>query len=66
VAASAGVRPASFMMLTIIVVYACRCLRFRGGLVFKAHRLFVSLNPRLESNREEGDPVPARVGQAGG
>jgi len=24
--------------------------RFRGGLVFKAHRLCVSLNPRLESN----------------
>ena len=27
--------------------------RFRGGLVFKAHRLCVSLNPRLESNKEE-------------
>ena len=27
--------------------------RFRGGLVFKAHRLFVSLNSRLESNEEE-------------
>ena len=27
--------------------------RFRGGLVFKAHRLFVSLNSRLESNKEE-------------
>ena len=27
--------------------------RFRGGLVFKAHRLCVSLNCRLESNREE-------------
>jgi len=27
--------------------------RFRGGLVFKAHRLCVSLNSRLESNREE-------------
>ena len=26
---------------------------FRGGLVFKAHRLFVSLNSRLESNAEE-------------
>ena len=26
--------------------------RFRGGLVFKAHRLFVSLNSRLESNRK--------------
>jgi len=25
-------------------------LRFRGGLVFKAHRLCVSLNSRLESN----------------
>jgi len=27
--------------------------RFRGGLVFKAHRLCVSLNYRLESNKEE-------------
>ena len=26
--------------------------RFRGGLVFKAHRLCVSLNSRLESNKE--------------
>ena len=26
--------------------------RFRGGLVFKAHRLFVSLNSRLEGNKE--------------
>ena len=27
--------------------------RFRGGLVFQAHRLCVSLNSRLESNKEE-------------
>jgi len=27
--------------------------RFRGGLVCKAHRLFVSLNSMLESNQEE-------------
>ena len=27
--------------------------RFRGGLVFKAYRLCVSLNSRLESNKEE-------------
>ena len=27
--------------------------RFRGGLVFKAHRLCVSLTSRLESNKEE-------------
>jgi len=27
--------------------------RFRGGLVFKAHRLCVSLNSRLESNKTE-------------
>ena len=27
--------------------------RFRGGLVFKAHRLCVSLNSRLESNSQE-------------
>ena len=29
--------------------------RFRSGLVFKAHRLCVSLNSRLESNTEEGE-----------
>ena len=29
--------------------------RFRGGLVFKPHRLCVSLNSRLESNKEEAD-----------
>jgi len=27
--------------------------RFRGGLIFKAHRLGVSLNSRRESNKEE-------------
>jgi len=27
--------------------------RFRGGLAFKDHRLCVSLNSRLESNKEE-------------
>ena len=27
--------------------------QFRGGLGFKAHRLYVSLNFRLESNEEE-------------
>ena len=27
--------------------------RFRGGLVFEAHRLFVSLNCRLESKEEK-------------
>ena len=27
--------------------------RFRGGLVFKAHRLCASLNSRLESNNKE-------------
>ena len=31
--------------------------RFRGGLVFKAHRLCVSLNSRLESNQEEKEEV---------
>ena len=29
--------------------------RFRGGLVFKAHRLCVSLNSRLDSNTEQGE-----------
>jgi len=32
--------------------------RFRGGLVFKAHRLCVSLHSRLGSNKEEeGKPL---------
>ena len=30
---------------------------FRGGLVFKAHRLCVSPNSRLESNKEEEEKV---------
>ena len=38
--------------------------RFRGGLVFKAHRLCVSLNSRLESNKEEEGE--ARGGMAAG
>ena len=29
------------------------CLRFGGELVFKTHRLCVSLNSRLESNKQE-------------
>jgi len=38
---------------------------FRGGLVFKVHRLCVSLNSRLESNKEEekvatGQPPPKK------
>jgi len=33
--------------------------RFRGGLVFKAHRLCVSLNTRLEINKE-GETVVLR------
>ena len=35
--------------------------RFRGGLVFKAHRLCVSLNSRLKSNKEEAK-VPGESG----
>jgi len=35
--------------------------RFRGGLVFKAHRLCVSLNSRLESNKEEEEKIPISV-----
>jgi len=31
--------------------------RFRGGLVIDAHRLFVSLNSRLESNKEEEEEL---------
>jgi len=46
--------------------------RFRGGIVLKAHRLFVSHNSRLESNKEEegeegrrvrADPLPPRPRQ---
>ena len=32
--------------------------RFRGGLVFKAHRLCVSLNSRVESNKAEEGGLP--------
>ena len=35
--------------------------RFRGGLVFKAHRLCVSLNSRLESNKEEEEHMAAML-----
>jgi len=35
--------------------------RFRGGLVFKAHELCVSLNSRLESNKEEEGWQPGRL-----
>jgi len=35
--------------------------RFRGGLVFKAHRLCVSLNSRLESNKEEEEGSSSRL-----
>ena len=39
--------------------------RFRGGLVFKAHRLCVSLNSRLESNKEEVSQLKSwALGQA--
>ena len=35
-------------------VYSTQCVqRFRGGLVCKAHRLCVSINSRLESNKDE-------------
>jgi len=36
--------------------------RFRGGLVFKAHRLCVSLNSRLESNTEEEEGALGELG----
>ena len=39
--------------------------RFRGGLVFKAHRLCVSLNSRLESNKEEEETTLEVAVQAG-
>ena len=35
--------------------------RFRGGLVLKAHGLCVSLNCRLESNKEEEEKEPWNV-----
>jgi len=43
------------------VTHRLRARRFRGGLVFKAHRLCVSLNSRLESNKEEGLDVTHRL-----
>ena len=39
--------------------------RFRGGLVFKAHRLCASLSSRLESNKEKED-TPVLVHNAAG
>jgi len=36
--------------------------RFRGGLVFKAHGLCVSLSYRLESNKEEEEDHGAQDG----
>ena len=41
----------------IAAAAAARVIRFsdRCGVVFKAHRLRVSLNSRLESNKEEED-----------
>ena len=39
--------------------------RFRGGRVFKAHRLCVSLNSRLESNKEEEEGTSAALSQVG-
>jgi len=39
--------------------------RFRDGLVFKAYRLGVSLNARLESNKEEKRIGPASPGDGG-
>ena len=35
--------------------------RFRGGLVFKAHKLCVSLNSRLECNTEEEERLTDRL-----
>ena len=35
--------------------------RFRGGLVFKAHRLCISLNCRRESNKAEEDLFAANM-----
>ena len=35
--------------------------RSRGGLVFKAHRLCVSLNSRLESTQEEEEHMNTRI-----
>ena len=37
--------------------------RFRDGLVFKAHRLCISLNSRLESNKEEEFQAFGKVGE---
>jgi len=42
----------------VIAPNTLRNERFRGGLVFKAHRLCVSLNSRLQSNEEEEEETP--------
>ena len=42
---------------------SCNVQHFRGGLACKAHRLCVSLNSRLESNKEEAEEdQPVGVG----
>ena len=42
-----------------------RIQRFRGGLVFKAQRLCVSVNSRLESNKEEEKIQDVEFGMEG-
>ena len=50
----AGRRRRTILRLRVGVQFENRNVqRFRGGLVFKAHRLCVSLNSRLGSNKEE-------------
>ena len=40
-------------------------VEFRGGLVSKAHRLCVSLNSRLESNKEEEEGFAGEAREGG-
>ena len=43
-------------------IWSDRVQRFRGGLVFEAHRLCVSLNSRLEINKEEKKSLTVTAG----
>ena len=46
-------------------VKVARNARFRGGLVFKAYRLCVSLNSRLDSNKKEEERQRVMVERSG-
>ena len=56
--------PGRFVVHQVAYVLHRNVQRFRGGLVFKAHRLGVSLNSRLESKKKEEEVVWKRANPA--